>query len=473
LRYGPTETLEQGVDYWKHDEGKSMLDLTIENGTLVMPRDGLIHADVGVKDGKICMIGNKSWFPTARQKVDASEKFVLPGLFDPHVHLGGRTSFENEVLTETKSALSGGITTVGCFLRRPESYISCFGEYLETAERLSYTDILFHLTILTEEQLEEIPVYASKLGVTSFKIYMCGKPHVADTEDWFIFNVFKEVAKLGPPAITCIHAENASLVGRAMDEVLQKKPDGTLADWAESHPHIGEEEAVIRTAFFAEKAKARVYIVHVNTAEAVERLREIKQTVKNIFAETSSFYLSMDKNDEIGLWAKKNPPLRDRRDVEALWEGVTEDVIDTFGTDNVSADKAGNKGDTSLLEAKGGFPLLATNLPVLLHEGYHKRKVPLEKIVEKLSVAPARIFGIYPQKGSIQVGSDADLVIVDLEKEKVVNWRELHSFADFSIYDGRKLKGWPVMTIKGGEIVAEDYAIKAKPGVGKYIRRRI
>lgn len=449
-----------------------MLDLAVVNGTLVIPGQGLLRADIGIRDGEICVIGKRQSFQNARQEVDASGRYVLPGLFDPHIHLGGRTSFEKEVLTETKSALAGGVTTLGCFLRRQESYLGCFDEYLKKAEQRLYTDIIFHLAILNEKHLEEIPLCASQLGVTSFKVYMSGRPHVASADDWLIFHTFKKVAELGYPAITCVHAENAALVDHAMDEVLKNKPNGTLADWAESHPNMAEEEAVMRTAFLAEKAKARVYIVHVTTADAVGRLRDIKRVTNSIYAETSSVYLSKDKHDEIGLWAKRNPPLRDKVDVEALWEAVRGDVIDTFGTDNVTADRAGNKGDTTLAEAKGGFPLLATNLPVLLDEGYHKRGVPLEKIAEKASTAPARIFGIYPRKGAIQVGSDADLVIVDLEKEKVVDHRQLHSVADFSIYDGKKLKGWPVMTIKAGRVVAEDYAIKAEPGCGSYLRRR-
>jgi dihydropyrimidinase len=175
----------------------------------------------------------------------------------------------------------------------------------------------------------------------------------------------------------------------------------------------------------------------------------------------------------MGLLAKLIPPLRDDENRKSLWRGMEEDVIDTLGTDNILRTLAFKQAEAGLIGARGAATLLGTHLPVLLDEGVHRRKFPLERLVDKMTRQPARIFGLYPRKGAIAPGSDADLVIVDLHKRRVVRPASLHTQTDFSLYEGKTLRGWPVMTIQGGVVAVEDNEILVKPGRGRVLRRSI
>jgi dihydropyrimidinase len=449
-----------------------MLDLRIANGTLVVPGTGLVKTDLGVKDGKIALMGTPSLMPDAKRVVDAEGQFVLPGLIDPHVHLGIFSNFASECRSETSSALAGGVTTIGCFMGGPDPYVPGFVDVLTTAEENAYTDIIFHLTIASQEQMNQIPEYARRLGITSFKFYMCGIPGlIPSVSDGFLLEGFRTISRLGYPAIACVHAENATMVDVALEKLSNSSYNGTLVEWADSHPNEAESEAVRRASYLAGLAGVRLYVVHLSTKEGLAEARRARiRNSGRLYFETTSPYLSVTKHDGIGLVGKMVPPFRDQEDVVALWEGVADHTIATFGTDNVSMDLATKAVDKGMLEAMPGYPALGTHLAVLLHEGYHRRGIPLDHIVDKATRAPARVFGLYPRKGTIAVGSDADLVLMDLEKERTVDHRELHSFADFSLYDGKKLKGWPTMTIKAGKVAVENNEILIQPGQGKYLR---
>jgi dihydropyrimidinase len=255
--------------------------------------------------------------------------------------------------------------------------------------------------------------------------------------------------------------------------VLEEHPDGTLADWSESHPAVAEEEAVARIALFGSHTQARVYLVHIGTALALQRLRQIRRSQPYVIVETTSTYLSIANDDPIGLLAKMVPPVRPRSDVDALWEGVRDDVIDTIGTDNVTRTLAEKQPQLGLARAGSGYPALATLVPAVLTEGVHKRGLPLEQVVDKFTRSPARIFGIYPRKGTIAPGSDADLAIVDLHAERVVDPARLYSMSDFSLFQGKALVGWPVYTIKSGVVAYEDGQVTIQPGTGRYLRREV
>lgn len=448
-----------------------MLDLKVINGTLVIPGTGAVKAGVGIKDGKIVQIARESELPEAGKTVDAAGKYVLPGLVDPHVHLGIFSDFAGECVTETQAALAGGVTTIGVFMGGGDSYLGQLDGMLETAESRISTDMFLHLSIFTPQQMEEIPQYIEKYGITSFKFYMCGVKGVfPGVSDGFFLEGLRRIAKSGDGFTACVHCEDQSIVDMAFEKVAQEKPNGTLADWADAGPSEAEAEAVLRACYLAAKSGARVYIVHMSSEEGVNIAA--KHRPPNLFVETTSAYLSVSKNAEVGLLAKMLPPLKGENDIEALWEAVKNDTIDTFGTDNVSMNKAVKGVEKGMLGAMPGYPIVQTHLPVLLHEGYHKRGVSLEKIVEKASRNPAEIFGLYPQKGTIAVGSDADLVVVDLNKEVKVDPAQLHSFGDFSLYQGKTLKGWPVVTIKGGVVAVEDNNILVEPGRGRYLRRQ-
>jgi len=264
------------------------------------------------------------------------------------------------------------------------------------------------------------------------------------------------------------------MVDAALAELVAGYGDsagGDLCEWAKIGPAEAEELAVIRACYLAHVSGTKIYIVHMSSEEGV--IAAADHRPDNLFVETTSPYLSLTKDDPAGLRAKMLPPIKDECDREALWEGVMEDIIDSFGTDNTPLSLAVKGVEKGMMGAMPGYPVIATHLPVLLHEGVNSRGVPLETIVEKACANPAKIFNLYPQKGTIAVGSDADLVVVDLDKERVVHAAELYSFADYSIWEGRTLKGWPVATIKGGVVAVENHEIRVEPGIGRYLARSI
>ena len=453
-----------------------MADLVVTGGTLVIPGVGLVRAGVAVAGGRISAVARDEDLPKARERVDARGKHVFPGFFDPHIHLGQVLSFDEETHTETRAALAGGITTLGCFMRRLEgSYREDLPAWTSGVEKHAATDLVFHLQIFTREQREEIPRYARENGITSFKVYMAGIPKVVPAvDDGFIVETMRQVAALGDRAILAIHCENQAMLLAAHERVAAERGEaGTLADWADTRPNYAEEEGVARAAFMAGLTGVRMYVVHLSTAEAAARLREIRARNRRITVETTSMYLAVNKFDPAGLLAKMVPPVRRPEDQEALWQAVRDDVIDTFGTDNTSRNLAAKKPEAGWLKAMSGYPALATHVPLLLHEGYHRRGISLQAIAEKGCRNPAIAYGVYPQKGTIAIGSDADLTVVDLERERRVDPRALHSFADFNVHQGRILKGWPVMTIKGGVVAVRENEILLPPGRCRVLRRTL
>ena len=278
---------------------------------------------------------------------------------------------------------------------------------------------------------------------------------------------FREVAKLGDKVVCCVHAEDESISAPGWEKfgAMEEK---TLAAWADCNPKESEELAVIISSYLAEVAKVKLNILHLCTGQAIEKIRQLKKTNPYVYAEALNLALSIDKNSDVGLKARWAPAVRDSEDQEALWNGVKDDTVDLIGCDSVSMDEEGfnNMGI-------GGTANDAMMISWILTEGYHKRGIPLEKLLEKVTINPARLFGIYPQKGTIQVGSDADLAIVDIEKEFEIDYKKLHSVSDWNIFQGKKLQGQPTITIKSGKVAYRDGEILVEPGLGTYVRRDV
>jgi len=454
-------------------QGSGMVDLAVENGRVVLPDNGVFETNVYIKDGKIHSLGNNPGLK-ARRTVDARGKYVIPGIIDPHVHLGLFASMAAELESETRSALIGGVTTVGCYFGGRESHFRTFPRIAEEINRHSFVDIIPHLVIATEEQRREITDYIEHLGVTSFKVYMNGIPGlIPDVDDGFILDVFEEIRKSNKRCLVCSHAENRDIVRRAYEAVRAEKGDkATVQDWTDTHPDIAEEEAVMRLSFLAEKSKVPVYFVHISSGSAIGRLRKIKQSNKYVNIETTSPYLSITRNCASGNSIKMEPPFRDIEDVEELWKAVFDGVVDTIGTDNVTMTKAEKRTEDTLWNTISGYPAVETHLPVLLNEGVVKRGIAIDTLIGKLTKKPAELFGVYPKKGTLLPGSDADIVIVDMNMVKEVKASERSSRSDFSLYEGRRLKGWPVATIKSGELVVENGSWVGNNSNGKYIARK-
>ena len=446
-------------------------DLVVRHGTLVIPGMGRVNADVGVAGGRIAALGDNLNGP-AEEVVDARGKVVLPGLVDPHVHIGNQLSFEEEAHTETRATVLGGVTTIAIFLRRlDDSYLDHLPRFQKAIEERSFVDAAFHLQIFTEAQLADIPRCAEEHGVRSFKFYMSGIPNIVPSiKDDFLYEGFRKVAALGPGAIACVHCENGCLIDHAREDLKRRKPEGTLADWEEAHPAEAEAVAIQTAAYLAGRAGAHLYVVHLSSAEGLEAVRASRRAGAKFTVETTSPYLGLTSDDSNGFLCKMIPPIRSPRNREALWDGLGDGSIQLIGTDNTSRTLASKQPEKGLHCSRPGLPVLGTHLPVLLHFGHHLRGVPLELLVEHACRKPAEIYGIYPRKGTIAVGSDADLVVVDLDAERVVDAAYLQGMSDFSPFQGKRLRGWPVATIKGGRVMARDGRIVGKPS-GRYLPR--
>jgi dihydroorotase-like cyclic amidohydrolase len=444
-------------------------DLVVSNGTVVIPGVGSSKADVAVKRGKIAAIG-EGLAPRGTEVLDASSKHVLPGIFDPHTHIGIERSYEEEAETETGAALIGGVTTIGIFLRSlKDSYNLHLPGFRKAMDELSYVDSVFHPQIFTAEQIEEIPQYARDFGIRSFKFYMSGLPGVVESiSDALLLKGFRTVAELGPDTIVCVHCETGSLIDAARVD-LKKLPQGNLADWEQAHPPEAEALAIRTASYLAKVAGAHLYVVHLSSVHGLEAVRAARREGAKMTVETVSPYLCLNSDDPNQFLVKMVPPIRSAEHGDAIWTGLLEGSVNTIGTDNTSRTRAAKNPSGGLHGARPGYAVLGTHLPSLLHYG-RQRGVSLETLIDPCTRQPAKVYGIYPQKGTIAVGSDADLVVVDLELEKTVTPAMLKGMSDFSPFEGKNLRGWPVATIKGGRIAARDGEIIG-PAEGRYLPR--
>jgi len=449
------------------------LDMLITGGTLVIPGKGLLQADIGIHAQRIHSIsqpqGNAA---AAHRRVDAAGLHIFPGVIEPHSHLGLGCGVQ-DYATETQSAAAGGVTTILTFLRQPENYLDIFAELSAEAESRALIDFGFHAVIMCETHLAHIPAYYQRLGIGSFKFYLTYRgadAHAMGVEgidDGFMYDCFRAVAGL-PDGRVIVHAENVEVVNR-FKKRLQAEGRNDLFAWAESRPDFAEAEAARRAMYFAEETGCRIHFLHLTSHQALEEIRAYKPRYPHVTVEACHPYLCFVKEDMQTLEMKVKPPFRTRKDVEALWAGIGSGSIDSIGSDHVPRPAASKQEGT--WSPVTGVPGTGLLLPVLLSEGYHKRKLPLARIAEVASAATARLYGLYPRKGALLPGSDADLVLVDLEKEETVRAAQLGSCADYSPYEGKVLKGWPVKVIARGEIVAENGRIVAEPGRGRYLVR--
>ncbi|GBC69930.1 L-hydantoinase [archaeon HR01] len=456
-----------------------LVDLVLKGGRLVTP-EGIFQGGVAVEDGVIVAVASDANLPPASEIIDCGGKFILPGVIDPHIHIGLHVSLEDDCHTETASAVAGGVTTAGRFVRSLNSYKNFFKEEINVMNNHSYIDIFCHLGIMKMSHVKEIPEYARLFGVTSFKFY--GKyglelmsyrenpPQdvVEQTDDGLLYLGFVEVAKLGEIGVACVHAENYEVI-HWLKEELRRAGRNDLPSWAEARPWFCEAEYMLKALFFAKVAGNTLYNVHLSIGEGVKIIEQVMRDGVRVYAETCPHYLVLTKDSPIKpIYGKISPPLREKRDVEMLWDGIARGIIKTIGSDHVIIPKTDD-----LWTSWPGVPGVGTLLPIILSEGVNKGRITLEKVAEICSRNAAKIFGIYPKKGTIQVGSDADLVLVDMNRETVLRAEKLYSKCGWTPYEGMKVKGVPVMTIVRGRKVVEEGAIVEKLGVGKYIPRKV
>jgi dihydroorotase-like cyclic amidohydrolase len=456
-----------------------VVDCVVKNCQIVRP-DGIFHGGVAISNGMIVAIGKDEYLPTAREDIDAEGKFVLPGLIDPHVHWGVKKDFEHEVRTETRSCARGGVTTVMNLLGHAktyteESYFKTYEKWKESTERESAVDTVFSIHPHTPEHMREIPSYVSDLGVSCFKFFYGYKGEQARTigvgsiDDGRLFEGFSAIGALKGAAIAQAHCEDVE-VFYYFEEKLKPLFHTGLKIWTEARPGWLEGIDATHLIYLAEICRAPFYVVHISAKETVDALQSAKARGQIVFGETCPHYLCMTCNmEELGNLGKVNPALKYQEDIERIWKGIQEGTITVIGTDNVPVWQEHKKG--TIWEAHPGIPNGSEiMLSVLVTKGVLEKRISLQKLVEITSYNTAKILGIYPRKGAIEIGSDADLVILDMQKEVEVSVRTLLTDTDFTIYDGWKLRGWPILTMVRGHVVYRDGHDMDSRGIGKVIR---
>jgi dihydropyrimidinase len=449
-----------------------MADLAIKNGRVVFPGVGIVPADLAVRSGEIAAVLAPGQTLQADRTIDASGLTVFPGLVDPHTHLTMGDSPE-PYMTETRTAAIGGVTSVLTYLFQSSPYTDLFEEDLNRVRSQAYVDVGFHFGAVTDEQRGELDLYAERYGVTSYKFFMSFRGEegaylgIAGIDDGLMYDFFSGIAGLDG-GVVATHPENIEIVWRLRSRLMQNGREDLKA-WMESRPDFVEAENISRALHIARQTGVTLYVPHLSCALGLDEVRRFRDRYDNYFVETCPHYLTHTSGDGASTLAKVNPPLRTDEDREALWEGLADGAIQVVGSDHVPRRSTHKEG--GIWKASAGFPGLATLLPVLISEGYHRRGLSLARIAELTSESPARIYGLYPKKGTIQVGSDADLTLVDLDLEREVRAEELGSDCDFSLYEGWRLKGWPVTTILRGEVIYESGKLKGTPGQGQYLPR--
>jgi dihydropyrimidinase len=459
------------------------------NVSAVIPKVGIIDdTNIMIEDGKIKSLVNSANSISASRKIDACGKYVLPGAIDPHVHYGVYTPINDAAKTESRSAAVGGVTSMIRMLRLFDGYCnSNMIKQLHASKGNHYIDYSIHASILRPDQVKDI-LYLKELGVSSLKIYMSlgadlNRIHMdlepgtygisekqVDMTNELMSLIVKEAARVHSTIL--VHAENPVICSEHMRKAKEKGMAG-LEAWSYCRPPYSEAQSIAKISDLGRKSgNTNLYFVHVGSTAAINAiLAEREKGRSNYYIETCPHYLT--HTTEFGkLMGKVTPPIRSKSDLQSMWSALRNGIVDTIGTDHVANRLELKMGKGDIWSALSGFPGIATMLPVLLSQGVNEDRIGIERVAEVTSYNTARIFGIYPKKGTIEPGSDADLTIVDLDLEKTVTPDLLQSYSDYTIYDGWKLRGWPVMTIVRGKMIMEDGQVANEAlGHGEFIPR--
>lgn len=458
-------------------------DLVIANGTVATASD-TFKADVAIRDGRIAALG-RDLGSAATEVVDASGLLVLPGGIDSHVHIAQPSApgiiMADDFETGTRSAAFGGNTTVMpfCLQQKGQSLRAAVQDYHKLADGKCHVDVSFHLIIAdpAEHVLgQELPALVED-GYTSFKIFMTYEGLALNDRE--ILETLDVARRTG--ALVMVHAENYDAI-RYLTDKLER--EGRTAPYyhAVSRPVAVEREATHRAISLAELIDVPVMIVHVSNREAMEEIRRAQQRGLKVMGETCPQYLVLTADDLQGLnmeGAKYvcSPPPRDRASQEACWEGLQQGVFSVFSSDHCpyfydsEAGKLTPKGRTSFRWVPNGIPGVAARLPILFSEGVVKGRIDLNRFVALSATNHAKTYGLYPRKGTIAVGADADIALWDPERKLTLTHAMLHDGTDYSPYEGMEITGWPVSTLVRGRFVVRDGELVGAPGHGTYLPR--
>ncbi len=448
-----------------------MLDRLFCNATVVN-HNGRFRANVGTRNGVICYLGTD--FPEAGERLDLSGRYLLPGCIDSHLHFQDPGYTEREDLVHgTAACAAGGVTTgISMPMNNPpvvdhESYAASERAY---AGR-SYIDYALHIGA-TSQNLDLLEELWCNTGAAGVKLFTCFSvrdfPYVQDD---CLLRAFEILAKIG--GVAMVHAENDAII-KAQEKKLQAQERNTGMDYLESHPIIGENEAIHRVLYFAERTGVETVILHVSNADALEMIHAARLRGVKVHAESAPHMFAFTQEDiqTQGPYLKFSPVMHDgenrRRMLELLGRGYVQTIASDHSPYTVEEKE---RGRDNIWLAPNGIPGVQTSLAVFLNavnEGW----LALERVAEMMSYNPAQIYGLAPQKGEIRFGADADLVAVDMELVKTFREEDILSKSKWSPYCGMTFKGWPVMTVVRGEVVYQNGRITGRLGHGNYLKRR-
>jgi len=459
-------------------------ELVVRGGTVATAAD-VVRADIGITGGRITALG--AALPRGRREIDAEGKLVLPGGIDSHCHIEQKSSLgvmtADDFFTGTRSAACGGNTTIIPFAaqHRGMSIRQVVKDYHAAAGPKAAIDYAFHLIISdpSPETLgQELPALIRD-GYTSFKIYLTYDALKLD--DRQTLDVLAVARREG--ALVMVHAENHDIIAWLSERLLAAGHTAPKYHVV-AHVKTAEREATHRAISLAELVDVPILIVHVSAAEAIEQIRSAQARGLKIYGETCPQYLFLteDDLDRPGFEGAKymcSPPPRDKANQEEVWRGISTGVFQVVSSDHAPyryADPAGKMKygkNAPFKNVANGIPGLEVRLPLLFSEGVGKGRIELTQFVALSATNAAKLYGLYPQKGTIAVGSDADLAIWDAEREVTISQAMLHDAMDYTPYEGIKVRGWPAMTLLRGEPVAERGEFVGARGQGRFLRSEI
>jgi dihydropyrimidinase len=487
------------------------LDLVIKNGTLVTG-SGSYRLAVGIRDGKVAVLGREEFLPPADEEIDANGLHVLPGVVDSEAHPGCYVPFRYDMTTESRAAACAGITSWG--IQAPStrlgsepfkevvtsgdvvSFNKCFPAAVEIIESVSMVDCYLTYMLETDEQANEIPQYAAEHGVTSYKLYlqtrgMKGMRADQDSnwpsrraglgagiDDGTVYLVMENVGHLGYPAICHIHPENWE-IARVFEDRLRQAGRNDFGAWTDRSPDFLEAQHAHAYSYMARQTPGhvRLYLQHATTKLTFDEIARARADGLEVYAQTGPAWLWLEP--QYG-W-RINVPLRRRENIEALWAALADGTVDVVGSDHVVAWEPSSYEEMynpSIWSCRTGFSRVEMMLPVLLSEGVAKGRLSIERVAQVACENPAKTAGIWGRKGSLLPGFDADVVLVDLSREVKVNKGHINTRSGWSLMEGHTFQGWPVKTILRGKVIAEwatgspGMRPVGEPG-GQYLPRRL
>ena len=452
---------------------KQKIDILIKNG-VVVSGSGMKKQDVLICDSRIHDIVSDSGAVIADREIDAGGRYVLPGIIDAHFH----PVYADRIDTLSKAAATGGITTLIPYVGAVKAWgqggdlVDSVKSFIEEGESSSILDFGIHCTF-TQNDISaaerSIPALI-EMGIVSFKGFTAYKKRGMKLEDEEILKIMGLIARHN--GVFATHCENGPILDLLEDSAIARgdvKPE----HYPPTHPGISEAEAVFRVLSLAQISGCRMYLPHLSAKESLEVLRLFKSwNRQTIYAETCPHYLVFTDEElkRRGSLAKMSPPLRQQADVDALWRAVHEGAIDVIGSDAAGHSIAANEPlHDDVFSAPHGIPGLDTLFTITYSEGVNGGRITLPHLVKMTSENPARIFGLYPKKGTLAIGADADVVIFDPTISHSVPQKNVFTKVDYSLYEGFRCLGAPTLVIQRGQVVMENGNIKAEPGQGRFL----